>query len=217
MKIISVQSQSGGTGVTLTAAELALTAKAEGLSVLAVDTSPWKWLQADIEEAGFYYLDDVRQLFRPAREARWHLNLMPQCAILYHPEILPVFPTTAAAPGARSGYKPEAGKSEDAAFHLREALDWFDRHYDVMIVDVVNKNKRLMQLFYDVSHEVHLMLRDTSPHRHSIASWREYIERPSALQSYPKIISHKDRQNVPGDLDKWGNSIALKPYLEAAA
>jgi hypothetical protein len=59
------QSLTSGTGVTvtLTAAELALQAKADGLKVLALDSCPSRHLKRDVEAAGFHYLDDVRPLF----------------------------------------------------------------------------------------------------------------------------------------------------------
>lgn len=215
MKVISVQSQSGGTGVTLTAAELALTAMAEGKRVLAVDTSPWRCLKEDIEEAGFHYLDDVRQLFRPRSEARWFLDPMPRCGILHYPEAAPHYLSLGNDGKPGMGYSVRAAQEEPAAFNLAAAMASLIRHYDVAIVDVMNKDKRLMQLFYDICDEVHVMLRDDMPHSRTVDDWRRYIERPKGKDD-PKIITHSDRKNVRGDLDRWGNSVALKRYIQAA-
>jgi cellulose biosynthesis protein BcsQ len=215
MKIISIQSQSGGTGVTLTAAEMALTAMGQGKRVLAVDTSPQRGLKNDIEEAGFHYIEDVRQLFRSRSEARWALDPMPRSAILYYPEAVEHYLSQSINGSLSMGYSSIAAKEARADYHLMRALSFFIRHYDVRIIDVNNKDKRLMQLFYDVCDEVHVMLRESMPHARTVDDWRNYIERPNSKDD-PKIITHSDRKDVRGDLDKWGKSIALKPYLEAA-
>jgi cellulose biosynthesis protein BcsQ len=215
MKILSVQSKAGGTGVTLTAAELALTAMAKGQRVLAVDTSPWRCLKEDIEEAGFHYLDDVRQLFRPRGEARWFLDPMPRCAILHYPEAAPHYLSQGEDGRRAMGYSLRAGQEARAELNLAAALGSLIRHYDVVVVDVMNKDKHLMQLFYDLSDEVHVMLRDAMPHSRTVDDWRSYIERPKGKDD-PDIITHSDRKNVRGDLDRWGHSVALKPFLKAA-
>jgi cellulose biosynthesis protein BcsQ len=214
MKVISVQSQSGGTGVTLTAAELALTAMAEGKRVLAVDTSPWRCLKEDIEDAGFHYLDDVRQLFRSRSEARWFLDPMPRCGILCYTEAAPHYLSLSEDGKPSIGYSVRAAQEARAECNLAAALASLIRHYDVAIIDVMNKDKRLMQLFYDICDEVHVILRDDMPHCRTVDDWRDYIERPKGKDN-PKIIAHSDRKDVRGDLDKCGNSVALKPYLQA--
>jgi cellulose biosynthesis protein BcsQ len=215
VKIISVQSQSGVTGVTLTAAELVLTAMAEGRRVLAVDTSPWRCLKEDIEEAGFHYLDDVRQLFRSRSEARWFLDPMPRCGIFYYPEAAPHYLSLDENGRISMGYSVRAAQEGRAEFNLAVGLASLIHHYDVAIIDVMNKDKRLMQLFYDICDEVHVMLRGDMPHCRTVDDWRAYIERPKSKDD-PKIIAHSDRKDVRGDLDKCGNSVALKPYLDAA-
>jgi cellulose biosynthesis protein BcsQ len=215
MKVISVQSQSGGTGVTLTAAELALAAMAEGKRVLAVDTSPWRCLKEDIEEAGFHYLDDVRQLFLSLGESRWVCNPMPRCGILYYPETTPHYLSLGEDGMLSMGYAVRAAQDGRAEFNLAAALGSLMHHYDVAIIDVVNKDKHLMQLFYDICDEVHIMLRQDRPHSRTVDDWRSYIERPKGKDD-PEIITRSDRKNVRGDLDKWGNSVALKPHIEAA-
>lgn len=215
MKVISVQSQSGGTGVTLTAAELALTAMAKGKRVLAIDTSPWRCLKEDIEEAGFHYLDDVRQLFRSRSEARWFLDPMPRCGILHYPEASPHYLSLDEYGKPGMGYSVRAAQEGRAAFNLVAAMGFLIQHYDVAIIDVMNKDKRLMLLFYDICDEVHVMLRDDMPHARTVEDWRSYIERPKGRDD-PKIITHSDRKNVRGDLDRWGHSVALKPFIEAA-
>jgi hypothetical protein len=112
----------GSAGVTRTAAELALEAMRDGKSVLAVDTCPMRHLRRDIEEEGFHYLDDVRQLFRPDHEARWKLEAMPKYGMVNYPEEMPVFITISKDPNARMGYRPEAGKDADAAIHLQTSI-----------------------------------------------------------------------------------------------
>jgi cellulose biosynthesis protein BcsQ len=214
MKVISVQSQSGGTGVTLTGAELALTAMAEGKRVLAIDTSPWRCLKDDIEEAGFHYLDDVRQLFRPRSEARWFLDPMPRCGILYYPEAAPHYLSLGEDGKPSMGYSVRAAQEARAEFNLAAALASLIYHYDLAIIDVVNKDRHLMQLFYDICDEVHVMLRDDMPHCRTVDDWRDYIGRPIGKDD-PKIIAHSDRKNVRGDVDRWGHSVALKPYFDA--
>jgi hypothetical protein len=109
---------------------------------------------------------------------------------------------------------------DKAASGFWRVRQFLERHYDVMIVDVMNKDKRLMQLFYDVSDEVHLMLRDSRPHSRSEADWRRYIERETVLKNGPKIITpkvitHSDRNYIRGNVDAAGQSIALKPFIDA--
>jgi cellulose biosynthesis protein BcsQ len=215
MQIISVQSKAGGTGVTLTAAELVLQAQAQGQRVLAVDTSPSRCLKRDIERAGFHYLDDVRQLFRPLQEARWALDPMPSYGILHYPEVRALY-LAAAGEGMRQvGYSVAAGQEERADHHLRSAIAFFEAYYDLMIIDVANTDKRLMQLFHDVSDTAHVMLRDDLPQCGSVDDWRSFIERPYGGEQGPHIVLQNDRKHVPFMRDKWGNSFALIPYLEA--
>jgi hypothetical protein len=94
----------------------------DGKSVLAVDTCPMRHLRRDIEEEGFHYLDDVRQLFRPDHEAWWKLEAMPKYGMVNYPEDLPVFITISKDPNARMGCRPEAGKDADAAIHLQTSI-----------------------------------------------------------------------------------------------
>jgi cellulose biosynthesis protein BcsQ len=216
MKIISVQSLAGGTGVTLTASELALEAKAEGKRVLAIDTCPSRALKRDIEEAGFHYLEDVRQLFRPAKEARWRLDPMPRCALLCYPEAASHYLSLDSEGRARMGYAVTAGEEFSAEYNLYGALAFFILHYDLIIVDIANKDKRLMQLFHDASDEVHLMLREDMPGCQTVDDWLSFVERPKAGVVAPVIITHDDRKDVPGKLDRWGRSIALSPLLVVA-
>jgi cellulose biosynthesis protein BcsQ len=215
VKIISIQSQSGGTGVTLTAAELALTAAAKGKRVAAVDTSPWRCLKDDIEDAGFHYLDDVRQLFKPLAGERWMVHPMPLKALFCYPESQPFYLAHGQDGQLVYALRKRVGEGDKAASRFWRVRQFLERHYDVMIVDVMNKDKRLMQLFYDVSDEVHLMLRDSRPHNRSKADWRRYIERETGSQSGPKVITHSDRNYIRGDVNSAGQSIALKPFIDA--
>lgn len=216
MKIISVQSMAGGTGVTLTAAELALQAKTDGLRVLAVDSCPSRQLRRDIEMAGFHYLDDVRQLFRPSKEARWRLDPMPHCGLLCYPEPRAHYLAPNPDGGMQLNYSMTAGDDLNADYHLYGALAFFILHYDVMIVDVPGKDKKLMQLFHDVSDTVHLILREDMPNSRTVDDWRNYIQRPKAGVVCPKIITLDDRKDVPYAKDALGRSVALEPIIAAA-
>lgn len=216
MHIISVQSIAGGTGVTLTAAEMALTAMAEGQSVLVVDTSPYACLKDDLDEAGFHYLDDVRQLFRPLKEARWQLSAMPRYGILHYPESQPDYVAISAGGGCEMVFRERAGREPDALFNLWRNVAWFYKHYDIMIVDVAAKDVLLMQYFNDVADEVHLLLRGSGAGKYSVDDWRSYIERPEGQNPYPKIIAHSDRNTLKIDVDARGNSAALLPFFDAA-
>jgi hypothetical protein len=109
-----------------------------------------------------------------------------------------------------------AGTDLQADYHLYGALAFFILHYDVVIVDVANKDKQLMQLFHDASDTVHLLLREDMPNSRAVDDWRNYIERPKAGVVCPDIITLDDRKDVPGTRDKGGNSVALKPYIQAA-
>jgi cellulose biosynthesis protein BcsQ len=216
MKIISVQSMAGGTGVTLTAAELALQAQADGLRVLAVDCCPSRHLRRDIEMAGFHYLDDVRQLFRPNKEARWKRDPMPHCGLLCYPDTGTQY--LAANPDGRLqlNYTESPGEHPQAEYHLYGALAFLILHYDVMIVDVSGKDKKLMQLFHDVSDTVYLMLREDMPNSRTVDDWRRYIEKPKAGVVCPEIVALDDRKDVPYAKNQWGRSVAREPIMAAA-
>jgi Cellulose biosynthesis protein BcsQ len=216
MKIISVQSMAGGTGVTLTAAELALQAKAHGLRVLAVDSCPSRHFRRDIEMAGFHYLDDVRQLFRPSKEARWKLDPMPHCGLLSYPGGQTQYLAANSDGRLESSYNMLAGEDDRADYHLYGALAFFILHYDVMIVDVPNKDKKLMQLFHDASDIVHLILREDMPNSRTIDDWRRYIQRPKAGVVCPEIVALDDRKDVPYAKNALGRSLALEPIITAA-
>ena len=216
MKIISVQSMAGGTGVTLTAAELALQAQADGLSVLAVDCCPSRHLRRDIEMAGFHYLDDVRQLFRPSKEARWKRYPMPHCGLLCYPDTNTQYLAANPEGGLQLSYSESLGEYSRAEHHLYGALAFFILHYDVMIVDVPNKDKKLMQLFHDVSDMVYLMLREDMPNSRTVDDWRCYIQRPKAGVVCPEIIAMDDRKDEPYAKNALGRSVALEPIMAAA-
>lgn len=149
MKIISIQSIAGGTVVTLTAAEIALTAMAEGQSVLAIDTSPYRCLERDIGGAGFQYLEEVRRLFRPFKEGRWQLPALPRHAILHHPESQPDFIAMSAHGGCEVAFQEKAGRATDAQFNLWSNIAWINKQYDIMVIDVLNMDRLLMQTFHD--------------------------------------------------------------------
>lgn len=216
MKIISVQSMAGGTGVTLTAAELALQAKTDGLRVLAVDSCPSRQLRRDIEMAGFHYLDDVRQLFHPAKEARWKLDPMPHCGLLSYPHGQTQYLAANPEGGLQLNYNTSPGEYPQAEYHLYGALAFFILSYDVLIVDVPGKDQKLMQLFHDVSDTVHLILREDMPNSRTVDDWRNYIQRPKAGVVCPKIITLDDRKDVPYAKDALGRSVALEPIIAAA-
>ena len=216
MKIISVQSMAGGSGVTLTAAELALQAQADGLSVLAVDCCPSRHLRRDIEMAGFHYLDDVRQLFRPSKEARWKRDPMPHCGLLCYPDTNTQYLAANPEGGLQLSYSESLGEYSRAEHHLYGALASFILSYDVMIVDVPGKDKKLMQLFHDVSDIVYLMLREDMPNSRTVDDWRRYIERPKEGVVCPEIIALDDRKDEPYAKNAWGRSVALEPIIAAA-
>jgi cellulose biosynthesis protein BcsQ len=216
MKIISVQSMAGGTGVTLTAAELALQAQANGLSVLAVDCCPSRHLRRDVENAGFHYLDDVRQLFRPSKEARWKRDPMPHCGLLCYPDVNTQYLAANPEGGLQLSYSTSPGEDDRADYHLYGALGFFILHYDMMIVDVPNKDKKLMQLFHDASDTVHLILREDMPNSRTVDDWRRYIERPKAGVVSPEIVALHDRKDVPYAKNALGRSLALEPIISAA-
>lgn len=216
MKIISVQSMAGGTGVTLTAAELALQAQADGLRVLAVDCCPSRHFRRDIEMAGFHYLDDVRQLFRPSKEARWKLDPMPHCGLLCYPDTNTQYLAANPEGGLQLNYSESPGEHPQAEHHLYGALAFFILHYDVMIVDVPGKDKKLMQLFHDASDTVYLMLREDMPNSRTVDDWHRFIERPKAGVVCPELIALDDRKDVPYAKNALGRSLALEPIITAA-
>ena len=216
MKIISVQSMAGGTGVTLTAAELAVQAQADGLSVLAVDCCPSRHFRRDIEMAGFHYLDDVRQLFRPSKEARWKRDPMPHCGLLCYPDTNTQYLAANPEGGLQLNYSESPGECSQAEHHLYGALAFFILSYDVMIVDVPGKDKKLMQLFHDVSDTVYLMLRQHMPNSRTVDDWRRYIQRPKAGVVCPEIIAMDDRKDEPYAKNALGRSLALEPIITAA-
>jgi hypothetical protein len=141
---------------------------------------------------------------------------MPRCGLLCYPEAASHYLSLDSEGKARMGFAVKAGEEFNAEYNLCGALTFFILHYDLIIVDVGNKDKRLMQLFHDASNEVHLMLRDNMPGCQTVDDWLSFVERPKAGVVAPDIITHADRKDVPGKLDRGGRSIALSPLLVAA-
>ncbi len=216
MKIISVQSTAGGTGVTLMAAELALKAAIAGKSVLAVDTTFSRDLVEDIQHGGFWNTANVEHLFEPESEAVWEHIILPRCGLVSYPSDSSHRVKTVKDGVTQIVYRERLGRQADAFANLKANIATLGRSYDVMIVDVQNKDKYLMQMFYDVSDEVHLMLRNNPSRFCNLEVWRKYIERPAEADHAPIVIEQADRQDVPSKLDGQGYSKKLRPFLEAA-
>lgn len=161
MKIISVMAVEGEVGVTTRAIELAAKAADEGQRVLAVDTTQTKQTATLLQHKGFHFLDDVRQLFKPLEQARWQLERMPMMGLLCLPEAKSWYRSSLRdAEGAMVFCEDIVGEGDPAAHeNLKASLANLAPHFDLMILDVVNKYQTLMAHLYMVSDDVHFMHR----------------------------------------------------------
>lgn len=161
MKIISVMAVEGGVGVTSRAIDLATKTVEEGQRVLVVDTTQTKQMATLMQQHGFHFLDDVRQLFKPLEQARWRMERMPQLGLLCLPEARPWFRSSVGNDEGAMVFCNEIVQKNNATAHdnLRAALADLAPHFDCMIVDVENKYQMLMSHFYMVSDDVQFMRR----------------------------------------------------------
>jgi hypothetical protein len=138
---------------------------------------------------------------------------MPHCGLLCYPDVNTQY--LAANPDGRLqlNYTEGPGEHPQAEHHLYGALAFFILSYDVMIVDVPNKDKKLMQLFHDASDIVHLLLREDMPNSRTTDDWRRYIQRPKAGVVCPEIIAQDDRKDVTYTKNASGRSVALEPII----
>jgi cellulose biosynthesis protein BcsQ len=216
MHIISVQSLAGGTGVSLTAAELALKAAAQGRRVLAVDTCLQKALSRDLDPAGFHVIEDVRALFWPLERGRWGLRPMPHRALLCLPFNEPSFISSEEHHARVQVFERLAGEALGAATNLVQTIAELAPLFDVMVVDVQNKNKELMQMFHDVSHEAHVLLRSIPGGAATLEQWRAYIDRTEGTAAGPRVVTGSDRGRTEHTRDWYGRSSVLAELYEAA-
>ena len=162
MKVISVMAVEGGVGVTTRAIELAANAAEGGQRVLAIDTTQTKQMATLLQQNGFHYLDDVRQLFKPLEQARWQLERMPKFGLLCLPEARQWYRSSERDDEGAMAFCTEivdSNNAADAHKNLIASLANLAPYFDVLIVDVENKNRALMSQFYKGSDDVHFMRR----------------------------------------------------------
>jgi cellulose biosynthesis protein BcsQ len=163
MTIITVQSMSGGTGVSLTAAQLAMQACRDGMSVVAIDTCYQRRLAQDLAPVGFTVIGHIDALFQESGDGL-ALNFTKAALIArFRDEDVPL-QFSEKLPWQRENAKP----------NFLQNIARLQRQFDVVVVDVVNKDQDCMAMFSAVSDEVHLMHR-TIPYVGSINDWRERV------------------------------------------
>lgn len=192
MKITSIQSMAGGTGVTYLGAEIALAAAEEGRNVVALDLSPNSNLYSLLAEELFHYIDDVRLLFAPSGPPYSSSKKLPVMGLFAYPNNAMDYITRGASGALEMAYEPRVENDAQALAKFREACSDLASFYDEMIIDVPAKNWKLMDAIADVSDELHLMLRDCPSGVGSIADWRQKIDRPEGSKPEPIIITHAD-------------------------
>ncbi|MBC2650491.1 cellulose synthase operon protein YhjQ/BcsQ [Novosphingobium aerophilum] len=215
MQVISVQSVCGGTGVSLTAAELALKARSEGQRVLAVDLCQNRQLRRDLSIAGFHQIEDSRQLFRPLCEARWGRSPFPRAALMCFPFSRPSYLSVTDEGRLTLNHEPLIERGPVALQCLEASVRDLSVGFDVMVIDVSTKDRTTMRMVAEVSDEVHVMLR-TVPDFATAGHWYAFIgvADPAALRC--EVFTHEDRNRTPAELDQMGRSSALLDFYQAA-
>lgn len=182
-----MQSVCSETGVTVTAAELALQVKRNQWRVLAADMCTDRQLQRDLGMEGFSWLEDVRQLVRPLHEARWRLEAVPRFAFLCYPFEWPRF---------SAGQYALIKRDDTALSCLKASIAELSEYYDTMVVDVSFKDRDVMAMVTEVSDEIHLMLR-AEGEGSSIDHWLDYVGLEGTDDLRARIITHDDRGRSP--------------------
>lgn len=209
MKIISVQSFSGGTGVSLTASEYAIQYKNRGERVLAIDLCHQRSLHELLEGQGFIWLDDSRQLFRSPGVRLQSKADMPRCASLYDPNELSVY-----FGGLEKYFLTQDLDNADDHFveYFPKNLEALKEHFDYCIVDIPNGHEYLMQLFYVMSDEIVLIARDHMLPTNSYEHYQNKIILSENRKDAPSIRVLEDRNSL--HLDKYDEPLpGLRPVM----
>jgi cellulose biosynthesis protein BcsQ len=208
LRIISVQSLSGGTGVSLQAAEIALKARVTGQRVLAIDLSEQKALTRDLSHGWFHILGDCRHLFMRSAGACWHMyGDLPEAALLsypFHRSLYQIADTSVDQGMRRALIAADLAHNLD---RLRANLADLASHYDIAVVDVANKDQATMAALHDVADEVQIMARQKHGDADPLTDYLRYIGRkPSPQVTYS---CHADRLDTPHHIDQRGRSSVL--------
>jgi cellulose biosynthesis protein BcsQ len=166
MKIICVQSTAGGTGVSLQAAEIALKASNDGLRVLALDLCTQRQLSRDLTFGPFHMDGDCRNLFTRGWRPMWEFYpAKPHLALLAYPFSHGGNRSKAAEGGSSLHFTTMAVAFSDQWLRISKNLLYVVDDYDMLVIDVPNKDKFLMNLAHMMSDEVHVVRRQNIWHK----------------------------------------------------
>lgn len=205
MQIISVMSLKGGTGVTAQAFELIVQAKRENMRILAIDTSPARHLTTMLGPLRFNNIEEIYQLFRPLEEADWNSRYMPPHAIIGFTQRRRIFDVRLCDGSDGIAMMPDLLIEAKDAQYLGAALGDLKPHFDIVVADVQNKDQALMQAFYDVSDDVHVMERDENDPWPYIVGCDDFFIRQKAKRN---VTFHMDRSKQNrSENDDWSRHV----------
>lgn len=179
MRIISVQSIAGGTGVTTICKELIEERLTDRNRILAIDFGLNQGLERQIAEFGFAPLGDVRALFNHS-DAIWQrpMNSLPDYTLLRLPQQAPYSDLL-----ERDDLLQFAGLATlgHALEELRRCLTGLSFMYDWCIVDMSKAKFHLLHMMIELSHELHFCARKNT----GVAGWAEYKRKFLSASSRP--------------------------------
>lgn len=190
MKVLSVQSVAGGTGVTAFALELAGAARAQGQRVLLIDTEWEPVLSERVSRTDYPWLLNYPALFEDLDRTKTNQPwIIASDAIICMPS----------RPHLRAGkiyprrHEHCVEEAPLAPLNLRRNLEWLAPQFDIAIVDVENGDLAKMAMFSEISDEIHLIERRIP--EAGIERWKDLVEDRMPTPLRATIIRHEDMQD----------------------
>lgn len=159
MRIISVQTIAGGTGVTTIATEIIDEWLSDGKRVLALDFGHNQMLGGMLAGKGFKVLGDAGTLFRAdiAWQRQEPISFTHRCIMALGDEYAVYNQCSEEALLGKDGHQ----SLEDAKQHFLKQLQWLSHCFDVCVVDLSKAPHHLKVMFAELSDEIRFCERPT--------------------------------------------------------
>lgn len=199
MKIISVQSMVEGVDLSSVATAIAIEHQKLGSRVVAIDTNFQRRTLTNLIDAGFYHIGDVRRLVQyHCDDNHADLSLMPKLAVWGYHETSQKIRLGNGQLAVRAGISEMISELD----YIRINFYWLKRHFDVLVIDVLAGDHKLMDAFTCLSHEIHVVARD-KVRGLTLKDWRTRFANGNTRRS-PKVFA----------LSEDGSGIAAEPKAE---
>ncbi|WBY17392.1 hypothetical protein PF049_04340 [Erythrobacteraceae bacterium WH01K] len=198
MRIVSIQTIAGGTGVTTIATEKISAAVMDRKRVLAIDFGNNQMLEKMISGWHFTHLGDALSLFCRERQPHWHTmqSLPSKCLLRLPKERWAYDRCDRSALLEKFGHETLA----HAQLRLQANLVSLGKHFDVCVVDLSKAHHHLMDMFIELSVELHFCERLNT----GVADFADYKDRfLSRLTPLPgqTMFKQADRGNSQQCMD----------------